>query len=113
MKSLLLLPLLVVVLGVNFAYAEPLENIQTSVIDFDGTAASIQITWNYDPTVAQYEVGCVSCVPNLSELTAENNISLNNITPFPNSTNVLLYVISYDSENEIINAKQIIIELIM
>ena len=111
MKSLLLLPMLAVIIGMNYAYAEPLENIQTSVLSFNGTAASIQVTWNQDVTATQYEIGCVSCVPNSSETTVENNVTINGVTPFPGSTNALLYVMSYNAENEIIDAKQIFLNL--
>ena len=111
MKLLLLLPLLTAILGVNFAYAEPLENVQTSVLSFNGTTASIQLTWNHNTSAAQYEIGCVSCVPNISELTSESDITINNVTPFPNSTNALLYIVSYDSDDEIVDAKQIFLNL--
>ena len=45
-KLVFLLPLLVVSMGM--AYAEPLENIQTSVLDYTNNTATVQITWNAD-----------------------------------------------------------------
>ena len=93
------------------AFAEPLEEITTLVSNFDDASSSVTISWNHDDRAASYKVGCVSCNPNISESTTDNSIELHNVTPFPNSSSAMLYVIAYDSENEIIAAKQLIIIL--
>ena len=106
----LLLPL--IVFGMGMAYAEPLEEIQTSVIEFSNNTATVQIAWNEDDSVASYQIGCVSCFPNISESTTENSIVLENVTPFPNGSIAVLYGLAYDVENNIVAAKQIFVDLI-
>ena len=95
----------------GFAYAEPLDNIKTEVSEFDGDSAIIEISWNHDELVSEYEIGCVSCSPNFSETTAKDSIILSNLTSIGDNSTVLLYLIAYDSENEIVDAKQIFVEL--
>ena len=108
-KLLFLLPLLAVTFGM--AYAEPLETVDTEVImDGDGSAA-VKLDWNADNAAEKYEIGCVSCIPNMSEFTYENGFVLKGVTALPNSSNVMLYVIAYDSAGEIITAKQIIVDI--
>jgi hypothetical protein len=107
-KALYLLPL---VLSLNVAYAEPLDDIKTSVSKYNDTSATIKITWNHDQKVAKYETGCVSCIPNTREFTQDNSISLDNVTSLPNDSLAMLYIVAYDLENNIIAAKQIIVEL--
>lgn len=104
-----LLPLLV--FGMSLAYAEPLENIQTSVLDYTNNTATVQITWNDDENISSYQIGCVSCFPNSVETTSENSIIINNVTPFPNGSIAMLYGLAYDLQNEIVSAKQIFINL--
>ena len=108
-KLLFLLPLLVVGMGV--AYAEPFENIQTLVLDYSNDNATVQITWDADESVSSYQIGCVSCFPNTVDSTSENSLIVRNVTSFPNSTIAMLYGIAYDAENQIIAAKQIIVNL--
>ena len=108
-KLLFLLPLLVVGMGV--AYAEPFENIQTLVLDYSNDNATVQITWDADESVSSYQIGCVSCFPNTVDSTSEISLIVSNVTPFPNSTIAMLYGIAYDVENQIIAAKQIIVNL--
>ena len=43
--------------------------------------------------------------------TSTSDIVLENITPFPNSSNAMLYVIAYDSDDELLKATQIILNL--
>ena len=109
-RFLFLIPFLFVA-GMGFAYAEPLENIRTEVLEFDGNSATIEISWNHDELISEYEIGCVSCSPNISETTIEDNIILSNLTSIGDNSTVLLYLIAYDSENEIVNAEQIFVEL--
>ncbi len=114
MKVIALLGLLILVTSMilgNPAFAEPLDNIQISVLNYDGDSATVQITWNYDDKATNYKIGCVSCEPNTAEFTTGDSITFNNVTPFPNSSTAMLYVITYDSENEIITAKQLIVNL--
>ena len=108
-KLVFLLPLLVVSMGM--AYAEPLENIQTSVLDYTNNTATVQITWNADENASSYKIGCVSCFPNTLESTSENSIVVSNVTPFPNGSIAVLYGLAYDLENNLISAKQIFVNL--
>lgn len=100
----------IIVFGVPMAYAEPLEIVNSSIMEYDGNFATVQLNWNHDEIVKKYEVGCVSCIPNFSEETTFNEIILDNIRSISDG-NALLYVIAYDNDNEIIAAKQIILEL--
>jgi len=109
-KSLLLIPLLLST-GISLAYAESLDGIMTEILEFNDNSATVQISWSQDDAVFQYEIGCVSCSPNISEITTENYIILNNVTSIGDTTMALLYVIAYDSNNEIIDAEQIFAEL--
>lgn len=90
------------------AYAQPLQEVNTDVLEFDGSFATVNISWN-DNGAFYYEIGCVSCIPNLSGATTENSFVLNNVTPFADG-NALLYVLAYN-DSEIISAKQIMMEL--
>ena len=114
MKSLALLVLLVLAVGVistNQAFAEPLDNVITSVSNYNGDSATVEITWNSDDSSKNYKVGCVSCTPNVVEFTTGNSMIIHSVTPFPNGSYALLYVISYDSQEKIITAKQLIVNL--
>lgn len=93
------------------AFAEPLEEVTAAVSNYGKTSASITISWNHDDGAASYKVGCVSCNPNTSETTEDDSIELHGVTPFPNSSLAMLYVIAYDSGDEIIAAEQLIISL--
>ena len=95
----------------SLAYAEPLEDIQTSVLDYDGNSATVLLDWNGDETIEKYEVGCVSCIPNIVQYTTNNDLTLDDVTAFPNTSNAMLYIISYDTNDEIINAKQILVNI--
>jgi hypothetical protein len=108
-KFLLLIPLLLST-GINFAYAEPLDEVMTEIVEFNDNFVTIKISWNQDDTVFQYEIGCVSCSPNISEITTENGIILNNITSIGDESMALLYVIAYDSNDKIINVEQVFVE---
>ena len=108
-RLIFLLPVLAV--GMGIAYAEPLGNIQTTVLDYTNGTATIQLQWDKDETISSYKIGCVSCFPNTEQNTLENGLTLENVTPFPNGTIAMLYGIAYDIENEIIEAKQILVNL--
>ena len=114
MKVIASLGLLILVASVflgNPAFAESLDNIRISVSNYDGNSATVKITWNHDDETTNYKIGCVSCNPNTEKFTTGDNITFNNVTPFPNSSNAMLYVITYDSENKITSAKQLIVDL--
>jgi len=108
-RFLFLIPLLFVV-GVGHAYAEPLDQISTEILTFTDNTSTVQISWNQDKSIFQYEIGCVSCSPNFSETTTQNSIVLGDLTSIGEKSMILLYIIAYDFENEIIHAKQIFVE---
>jgi len=114
LKVIASLGLLILVASVslgNPAFAESLDNIRTSVLNYDGDSATVKITWNHDDQATNYKIGCVSCNPNTEKFTTGDSITFNNVTPFPNSSDAMLYVLIYDSENKIISAKQLIVDL--
>ncbi|KER06432.1 hypothetical protein AAA799E16_00813 [Marine Group I thaumarchaeote SCGC AAA799-E16] len=114
MKSLAFLALFLLAIGVistNQVFAEPLDTVRTSVSNYNGDSATVKITWNNDSSAKNYKVGCVSCTPNVVEFTTGNSMTIHNVTPFPNGSYALLFVISYDSQNNILTAKQLIVNL--
>ena len=111
MRGLLaILPL--IAFGMGLAYAEPFSEIETTVLDYSNSTATVQLSWNDDPSVSSYQIGCVSCFPNTVESTTENSLVIENVTPFPNGSIAVLYGIAYDIENNIVAAKQIFVNLI-
>ena len=98
-------------LGFNQAYAYSLEEITITVLEYDDSTASVQLGWNDDESIKQYEIGCVSCMPNLSEFTSNDNITFNNVSPLPNTSSATMYIIAFDSDDQIIDAKQILVDL--
>lgn len=111
MKTLLfLLPLIAFTSGT--VYAEPFDNLQTSILDYSDNKATIQLNWDEDGSVSYYKIGCVSCFPHITESTTENIVVIGNVTSFPNNSIAMLYGIAYDVEDEIISAKQILVNLI-
>ncbi|MCV0410515.1 MAG: hypothetical protein K5783_06685 [Nitrosopumilus sp.] len=90
-------------------FAQPLQEVNADVIEFDGVFATVEISWN-DNGASYYEVGCVSCMPNLSDTTTENLMVLSNVTAFANG-DALLYVIAYDDNSEITTATQVVVKL--
>ena len=109
--SLGLLILMTSVIFGNQAFAEPLDTVRTITSNYDGDSATVKITWNHDNDAKNYKIGCVSCNPNIVKHTTSDSITINNVTPFPNSSFAMMYVITYDSHNEIISAKQLIVNL--
>ena len=110
MKGLLfLIPL--VMFSVGMAYAEPMENIQTTVLDYTNSTATIQITWDADEEASSYKIGCVSCFPNMVETVTENSIIFGNVTSLPNTSIAMLYGLAYDLENNLLSAVQIFVNL--
>ena len=39
----------------NQAFAEPLDNIETFVSNYDGDSATVEITWNHDDKATNYK----------------------------------------------------------
>ena len=109
-KFLFLIPLLLSA-GISLAYAEPLDGVMTEILEFNDNSATVKISWSQDDAVFQYKIGCVSCSPNISEITTENNIILDNVTSIGDADMAMLYVMVYDFNNEIIDVKQIFVEL--
>ena len=99
------------VFGVNFAHAESLNEINTIVSEYDEISATVEILWNHDETVTKYEIGCVSCSPNFSNNTIDDEIVLQNITSLESGFAVF-YVIAFNADDrEIITVKQVMLEL--
>ena len=96
---------------IGYSYAEPFDTLEASVLEYDGDSAVIRLTWHVNESVSHYDVGCVSCMPNAVQNTISPNIVLEDVTPFTNSSTAMLYVLAYNAENEVIQAKQIIINL--
>ena len=110
MKTLLfLVPLLLI--SVGMAYAEPLSNIQTSVLDYTNNTATVQITWDADEEASSYKIGCVSCFPNTETSVSGNNVIIGNVTSLPNNSIAMLYGLAYDLENNLFAAVQIFVNL--
>ena len=107
--TIMILIAIIIVPNFDTAHAQPLQEVNVDVLEFDGTFAIVEISWN-DNGASYYEAGCVSCMPNLSDATTENSLILNDVTSFAGG-NTLLYVIAYDDADEIISAKQILIQL--
>jgi len=111
MNRILFLIPFVLFAGMGLAYAQPLTDIEVDILDYTNDAAIAKISWNADQTVTKYEIGCVSCSPNITKYTTGNSFTLTNITVLPNSSYAVLYLLAYDSENELINAKQVFLDL--
>ena len=110
-RILLVVPVLAVLLGINSAHAEPLE-VSTLILKSDDSSADIELSWSLDTRASKYEVGCVSCGTGITEFSTTDSVIFYNVTPFPNTQNALLYVIAYDYQEEIVNAKQILLDII-
>lgn len=106
-----MVPALLFVFGINYAHAEPLDNVSITILEFHVDSATVQMTWDHNETVTKYEAGCVSCMPNISEFSYVDSITLDNVTPFPNTSNAMLYLVAYDLQDEIIEARQILVDL--
>lgn len=92
------------------AYAAPLDEVRAVITDASDVIVTIQLSWNEDETVVYYEVGCVSCQPNIRETTIENFVTLRGVTLLDNGS-VLLYVLAYDEGDTHMQVKQILITL--
>ena len=95
----------------GLTYAQPLESIDATVVTYENNQAIVEIIWNYDQNITNYEIGCVSCMPNFSSNVETESITFSNITPLPDTHYALLYLIALDSDSEIITAKQIVVDL--
>ena len=95
----------------GMAYAEPLERVDSVILDYNGHDATVELSWNNEKKKKKYELGCVSCSPNTKFVSTENDFVMKDVSPFPNTSKALLYIIAFDSDDEIISAKQIMIDL--
>jgi len=84
--------------------------ISLTILESEDSGVSVQLTWNHDDAASNYEIGCVSCIPNFSESTINDEIVLQNVTSLKNGL-AILYIIAYDNNDEIIMAKQILVDL--
>ena len=100
----------VLITSLNAVYAQPLDDVTTTIHESENPGISVQLTWNHDDAISNYEIGCVSCIPNFSESTVKDEIVLQNVTSLKNGL-AILYVIAYDNNDEIIVAKQILVYL--
>lgn len=92
-------------------YAQPLDDVNTTVFEFEDSTASIHFMWNHDDTISKYEIGCVTCTPNFSEITINDEIVLEDINILENGF-ALFYIIAYNAEDsEIITVKQVMLKL--
>jgi len=96
--------------SLSTVYAQPLEDVSATVLESEDSGVSVQLTWNHDDAVSDYEIGCVSCIPNFSESTVNDEIVLQNVTSLKNGL-AILYIIAYDNNDEIIVVKQILVNL--
>ena len=110
-KVLFTIPVLLFAFGINYAYSEPLDEVSVTILEKGKDTVTVQIIWNHDETITKYKIGCVSCTPNIAEFTSEDNIILDKITTFPNTSKAMLYLIAYDLQDEIIDARQFIIDI--
>ena len=92
------------------AYAQPLDDVTATILESENSGISVQLTWNHDDAISDYEIGCVSCIPNFSENTVNDEIVLQNVTSLENGL-AIFYVIAYDSNDEILVVKQLLLEL--
>ena len=99
-------------LTTGMAYAEPFQNLETSIVEITDNTATLKITWDPDESVSYYKIGCVSCFPHITTSTTENLVVIGNVTSFPTTSMGMLYGIAYNFEEEIISAKQILVNLV-
>ena len=92
------------------AYAQPLDEVTVSLLESKDSGASVQFAWIHDDTVSNYEVGCVSCIPNFSEHTSDDKIILQNVSSLENGL-AIFYIIAYDDDEQIMTVKQLLLKL--
>lgn len=101
---------IVIITSLEAVYAQPLDDVTTTIQESENPGISVQLTWNHDDTVSDYEIGCVSCIPNFSENTVNDEIILQNVTSLENGL-AIFYIIAHDNNDEIIMVKQILFEI--
>ncbi len=111
MKLLLCLIVLLSSLVIGSAHAQqPLDDVSAVIINTDGNIVTIQFSWNHDDTVSHYEVGCVSCQPNIKQTTTNDSVTLDGVTLLHDGS-VLLYILAYNEGDTHIQVKQILLNL--
>jgi len=96
--------------SLDAVYAQPLDDVTAIMLESENSGVSVQLTWNHDDAVSEYEVGCVSCIPNFSEYTVDDEMVLQNVTSLENGL-AIFYIIAYDSSDEVIIVKQVLLQL--
>lgn len=102
--------LVLLIFGVGTAYAQPLQYVETQVLDYDGESAIIKLDWMYNENASKYEIGCVTCIPNVTFSTTDTSFTIHGVTAIQNG-DAVLYVMSYGSDGEIINVLQVIVNI--
>lgn len=96
--------------SLDAVYAQPLDDVTATLLESENSGVSVQLTWNHDDAVSDYEVGCVSCIPNFSENTVDDEMVLQNVTSLENGL-AIFYIIAYDSSDEVVIVKQVLLQL--
>jgi hypothetical protein len=96
--------------SLNAAYAQPLDDVTATLLESGKSGTSVQLSWSHDDDVSGYEIGCVSCMPNFSENTDNDEIILFNVTSLENGKGIF-YIIAHDGNGEVIVAKQVLLKL--
>ena len=99
-----------IITSLDTVYAQPLDDVTTTTQKSENFDTSVQLTWNHDDSVSNYEIGCVSCIPNFSVNTVNDEIILQNVTALENGL-AIFYIIAHDNNDEIIMVKQILFEI--
>lgn len=98
------------IVSLNAAYAQPLDDVTATIIEYGSSGVSVQLAWNHDDDVSHYEVGCVSCMPNFSENTVNDEMVLSYVTSLENGKGIF-YVIAYDGDEKVLVVKQVLLKL--
>jgi hypothetical protein len=96
--------------SVDAVYAQPLDDVTATILESGDSGTTVQLAWNHDDTVTDYEIGCVSCMPNFSQNTVNDEIILFNVTSLENGKGIF-YVIAHDGNGEVIVVKQVLLKL--
>ena len=96
--------------SLDTVYAQPLDEVTAIMLESENSVVSVQLAWTHDDAVSDYEIGCISCIPNFSENTGADEVVLQNVTSLDNGL-AIFYIIAYDSNDEILGVKQVLLEL--
>ena len=110
MRKMMLLSVLFV-FCTSLAYAEAIGDFEPLVIHNDDSSVAVQIDLNPADQIKYYEVGCVSCIPNIVEFGVQDTILISNVFAIPNTNDALFYIIAYDFDDKFVNAQQVIVDI--